>query len=157
MSVVAINTSNTITSKLDKSTIYKNSRFETEKNNGSIFHIHNNKKYEYKNQCFWLSVFSGMKKCGITDMPNNVFELRVFVKKNIKDKNLGINKPEEQFDTITHHESLDFLTKKFELTINFFIVENNLISNIPDWIINEGSNIINIAFYGIHYELITNF
>lgn len=31
MSVAAINTSNTITSKLDKSTIYKNSRFETKK------------------------------------------------------------------------------------------------------------------------------
>jgi len=151
----------------------------TKKNNGS--------ERKLSNQCFWISVrdfLQSVKRQNITVSQmretiqtkisdrNNYYE-RISKKfKNIKEclstkrskedingkNNAKLNGPKNMFDYIEHGASAEALAEHYDISINVYCVrDDTLLTQEPIFIFGTGSSVVNVAYYGDHFEWIRSF
>ena len=115
------------------------------------------------NQCMWIS---------IRDYLLRYLGMRISVRDIRKMAELDKTSEHEQFDwesrRFQFRRAIEIIARKFNLRINLYLTDHNGNPNehllypgsdipIPMHIINDhGVNIVNIAFYGAHFELIVN-
>ena len=114
--------------------------------------VYKGKTWNYSNQCFWISILEGLNKLNIPNKPQDVPNLRANIKKMVGVDN--INKGDELFDTQKYYDCLTGLTHKYEIKLNIYEVhKKSLIRKL--WTIgDEYDNVVNIAFFGNHFEYI---
>jgi hypothetical protein len=69
-----------------------------------------------------------------------------------------LNGTKNMFDYIEHGSSAEALAEHHDISINVYCVSGNtLLTQDPIFIFGSGSRIVNVAYYGSHFEWISNF
>ena len=135
-------------------------KFHVIPNSGRVTeYLDNETKFEMSNQCIWISLRDYFQN--FLELQSSVLELKNIAKIDI------YNTQNTQFDweTPNFRRGIEIIAQIYNLRIEFFLVDHNnnhhpsLIYDdgtpMPMHIINDhGHNIVKIAFYGAHFQLI---
>jgi len=107
------------------------------------------------NQCFWISIQQYLQK--VLNKTYTIIDLKKIASMGIH----SVNNDHDFFDTEKHFSALVNLANRFNMIINFYINDptTQSISEHPSFTIIGANpvNMVNIVFYGAHFELIISF